>query len=269
MNILKLLDKYAIGDGEPKATTPAATSRRDAFKHLGNLTKDIAMVALPLGGMLMAPTKAAFAQSTRSAVDVLNFALTLEYLEAEFYETGLSSTGLVSAGKNKSIIEQISKHETAHVALLTKAITDAGGTPVPKPTFDFTAGGTFSDVFSNETTFLEVAQALEDTGVRAYKGQAGFLKGTDTLTVALQIHSVEARHASEIRRLRGSKGWIIGSTNTTAPAADPVYAGEGNLTHLGIDVSTLGTGISNNDLTAAWDEPLTTDETNTIASLFL
>jgi hypothetical protein len=74
-----------------------------------------------------------------------------------------------------------------------------------KPTFDFTVGGAF-DPFNNYTQFLALSQAFEDTGVRAYKGQATNLISTpDLLTAALQIHSVEARHASEVRRLRGLK----------------------------------------------------------------
>ena len=199
---------------------------------------------------------------------MLNFALTLEFLEAEFYETGLSSGGLLS-GDTRSVVEQISKHETAHVAFLTSTINALGGTPVTKPNFDFTAGGTFADVFSNPVTFLALAQAFEDTGVRAYKGQAGNLVSNgDVLQAAVQIHSVEARHASEVRRLRGSKGWITQAINTTAPAADAVYAGENNTTHLGVDAKTVVT-VDVNALTEAYDEPLTMNEVLAIAALFI
>ena len=123
--------------------------------------------AIPLG-LLFKPTKTYAA--TSSPVDVLNFALTLEYLESSFYTMGLNA-GIVPSS-DMAIISQISKHETAHVATLKSAITASGGTPVAEPQFDFTAGGTFSDVFTNYTTFLVLANAFEDTGVRAYKGQA-------------------------------------------------------------------------------------------------
>ena len=74
-----------------------------------------------------------------------------------------------------------------------------------------TAGGTF-DTFGDYPTFQLLAQGFEDFGVRAYKGQAPNLMASDAvLTAALRIHSVEARHASEIRRLRGQKGWIPGN----------------------------------------------------------
>ena len=126
--------------------------------------------------------------------DVLNFALTLEYLEDEFYRTAVGSSGLIPRD-TRDVFGQISKHETAHVALLKSVL---GSKAVAKPNFDFTAGGAFGDVFRNYQTFLAVSQALEDTGVRAYKGQAGNLQdNAKILTVALQIHSVEARHAAD------------------------------------------------------------------------
>ena len=78
----------------------------------------------------------------------------------------------------------------------------AGGTPVAEPTFDFSGGkgsgnGPFANAFNDYSLFLAVAQTLEDTGVRAYKGQAGnLISSDDVLTAALRIHSVEARHAA-------------------------------------------------------------------------
>jgi hypothetical protein len=217
---------------------------------------------------MMAPRRAAAQVANPTIVDVLNFALTLEFLEAEFYSMGLDTNGLLT-GDARSVVEQISKHEDAHVAFLTTTINSLGGTPVAKPSFDFTANGNFPTVFSSSDTFFALAQAFEDTGVRAYKGQAGTLLGTgDILQAALQIHSVEARHASEIRRLRGSKGWITQATNTTAPAAAAVYAGEDNTTHLGVDFkSVVTTGAD--ALTEAFDEPLTKDQVLAIASLFI
>ncbi len=244
------------------------TSRRQVFTDLGSLMGKFATIGLPLGTALVAPSGLRAQTGSTSVVGVLNFALTLEYLEAEFYQTGLSTNGLLT-GDIRETIAVISQHEAAHVAFLRSAITGAGGTPVTSPSFDFTAGGTFADVFSNPQTFLAVAQAFEDTGVRAYKGQAGNLLGTgDVLTAALQIHSVEARHASEIRRMRGSKGWITRSVNTTAAAAAAVYAGENNISHLGVDATTVTT-VTRDQLTEAYDEPLTMDAVLDIAGLFI
>ncbi len=157
-------------------------------------------------------------------------------------------------------LAQVSKHETAHVAVLQATITNLKGTFIPKPSFDFTAEGLFADVFSNKDTFLAVAQTFEDTGVRAYKGQAGnLISNGAVLTAALQIHSVEARHASQIRRLRGQKGWITGSSRgDLPPETQATYDGEGNTTHNGVDAAPFGGGNGGADaVTEAFDEPLT------------
>src|SRR3546814_6462702 len=133
-------------------------------------------------------------------------------------------------------MQQIGKHETAQVAVLTSTINDLSGTPVDKPEFDFTADGTFADVFSNYETFLALSQAFEDTGVRAYKGQAGNLLGGEGITTAaLNIHSVEARHASQVRILRMQKGWITGNNDSGLPAA--IYNGEEHTSQAGADRS--------------------------------
>lgn len=264
MKLLSLFNQFeALADQQ---IADKATSRREAFATLGRSLGKAAVVALPTAAFLN-PSRG-FAQTTAtSAVDVLNFALTLEYLEAEYYVTGLDSGNLLS-GDIRETVALISKHETQHVEFLKKAIQGAGGTAVDKPEFDFTAGGTFADVFTNQATFLAVAQAFEDTGVRAYKGQAGNLSG-DVLTAALQIHSVEARHAAMIRRMRGLKGWIVEDTNGTgAPAADAVYAGEDNIMHLGLDATSVTT-VSRSQVTQAYDEPLTKQEVLDIAGLFI
>ncbi len=201
--------------------------------------------------------------------DVLNFALTLEYLEDEFYRTGMSSSNLIPAN-TRDVFGQISKHETAHVALLKSVL---GGDAVKKPNFDFTAGGTFGDVFSNYQTFLALSQAFEDTGVRAYKGQAGNLvSNAKILTTALQIHSVEARHAAEVRRIRGEKAWITKDSRGTLPAAaDPVYFADRKTSEGGVNLSNLMSTSKLNDetISQAFDEPLSKDQVLRIAGLFI
>jgi hypothetical protein len=104
---------------------------------------------------------------------------------------------------------QISAHETDHVTFLIAGLGGSGSANfVVKPTFDFTVGGLF--FLYRLSAILALAQAFEDTGVRAYKGQAANLMSKpDLLTAALQIHSVEARHASEVRRLRGQKDGLL------------------------------------------------------------
>ncbi|MBA3971110.1 MAG: ferritin-like domain-containing protein [Bacteroidetes bacterium] len=199
----------------------------------------------------------------RSAItDVLNFALTLEYLESAYYNQGVASGVIPSA--DLTVFQQIKKHENAHVSFLQSTISALGGTPVASPTFDFTAGGAFNP-FYVYGDFLALSQAFEDTGVRAYKGQAGNLISDNTvLTAALQIHSVEARHASEVRRLRNkngldalTKGWITANSRGTLPAAtQPTYDGEENVIHGGVDATTVTTS-STAAVQEAFDEPLT------------
>ncbi len=185
---------------------------------------------------------------------MLNFALTLEYLEDEFYQLGVAAGGLIPEG-DLPVFQQISKHETAHVALLEGVL---GANAVDKPTFDFTAGGAF-DPFNDYPTFQALSQGFEDTGVRAYKGQAAALMSDNTiLTTALRIHSVEARHASEVRRLRGQKGWITGN-QTDVPALQAVYDGE----------QTANGTATSAEAAEAFDEPLTMDQVNAIAGLFI
>lgn len=243
-------------------------SRRQTLTTFSELGKKFAMASVPAALLAAIPSiSKAGAAGANDIVGTLNFALTLEYLEKEYYQLGISSG--VIAGSDLAIFQQISKHETAHVTVLQQTITQLGGTPVNKPTFDFTAGGNFTP-FVVYAQFLALSQAFEDTGVRAYKGQAGnLISNNDVLTAALQIHSVEARHAAEVRRLRGQKGWITSNSNDTLPAATaPIYAGEDNVTQGGVNVTTI-TNVGTGAITEAFDEPLTDTQVLAIADLFI
>lgn len=235
-------------------------SRRAAVGGMSATAVAVAAASLPLGLGLFA--RKAYAQGSlpQPIIDVLNFALTLEYLEAEFYELGVPE---VVPPEDCEIMLQILKHEKAHVELLKGVL---GSAAIAKPTFDFTAGGMFPNVFSNYQTFLVLAQGFEDTGVRAYKGQAAALISSDAiLTTALRIHSVEARHAAIVRTIRGLKGWITRNQNDV-PALNAVYAGEENTVQAGVDT----TMFANVDAaTEAFDEPLTRAEVLAIAAPFI
>jgi hypothetical protein len=266
MNLLKFISSFA-----DERTLNFTGDRRESFRHFGNIGKNVALASVPFG--LAAISNKAFASdispTPATPIGALQLALTLEYLEREFYQTALDTSGLIPmGGRDQKVFEQIALHEADHVDFLIAGLGGTGSANfVAKPTFDFTAGGTFSDVFSNYQTFLALAQAFEDTGVRAYKGQAGnLITEPDLLTAALQIHSVEARHASEVRRLRGEKGWITGNTSAPAPAAQAVYDGEQNTNQAGYDTSALfGAGAGSE----AFDEPLSTNDTVAIANLFI
>ncbi|MBD0258351.1 MAG: ferritin-like domain-containing protein [Cytophagales bacterium] len=259
MNIFNLIEsldsKQTI-----KEDLASLANRRDIFRKLGDFGKKLALGTLSVGAVAAASTQKAMAAD--SGTDILNFALLLEYLEAEFYAKGLDA-GIIPSGTPEQVFMQIGKHEAQHVEFLKKAL---GGAAIDKPEFDFTAKGMFKP-FSNYGQFLVLAQAFEDTGVRAYKGQAGNLTGGgDLLTAALQIHSVEARHAARVRRLRGVQSWYLRTERDRNVAA--VYAGEDNVTQGGVDLTTI-TDINVVDIQESFDEPLTKEEVTAIAQLFL
>lgn len=250
-------DTTILGSLDPELTE-RVLSRRGAVSETGKMAGALAIASMPVAFGLLA--RSAFAQGTAlpaAILAVLNFALTLEYLEDDFYRGGINAGVIQSV--DLPIFQSISAHETAHVALLSGAITSGGGTPATKPTFDFTAAGTLPDPFVDYTTFKIIAQGFEDTGVRAYKGQAGALiSNNDILTTALRIHSVEARHASAVRRLRGQKGWITGNTTDAAPIAT-TYAGEEA-------INGAATGEAG---TEAFDEPLLMEQVLAIVDPFI
>lgn len=252
-----------LGGIDPEITDQLLT-RRDAIRRGASTSTKVvaglAMASVPIA--LAALAKDAFAALPADIVDVLNFALKLEYLESSFYNTGVGTSGLIPAS-DMAVFQQIQKHENAHVAYLVGAL---GPAAIAKPNFDFTAGGMFPDVFSNYATFQAVSQAFEDTGVRAYKGQAtNLMSQPDILTVALQIHSVEARHAAEVRRLRGLDAWINGTVGNLPAAVNAAVYGPGNpATDYPAEDNTVQAGVNlmslvnygTDPLSAAFDEPL-------------
>lgn len=275
MNIVNILSEIEKVDGD---IYERLSPRRAAMKQFYGFGAKIAAAAIPLS--LGSMFNKAYGQSAPVAVEnVLNYALTLEYLEYYFYRTGSGTNGLIPAGPGVGAIKTICDHEMQHVNLLKGAITGLGKTPVSftSANFDYTAKGTFPTVFSDYKTFLAVAQALEDTGVRAYKGQAvNLMSAPGVLQTALQIHSVEARHASHIRQMRRApagggltamKPWITGANDSGVPQVDAVYKGEDNTTQGGVNIRNLG--YSERAATEAFDETLTMAEVNAIASLFI
>ncbi len=279
MNIVNILEEIEKVDGE---IYERLNPRRAAMKDFFNMGKKITLAAMPLA--LGSVFKKAYGQSTPTQVnDVLNFALTLEYLEYHFYNHAVvAAPGLIPTGAPLGAITTIRDHELAHVNLLKGALGAAARTALAYTDFDFTGKGTFGDVYTNYLTFLKVATAFEDTGVRAYKGQATVLKGNDVLTIALQIHSVEARHASHLRQMlaangaTGLKPWISlgagGASNDTGIAAvDPIYARENTSMQAGVNIVGINgnAGVTAAIAAESFDEALTKAEVLAIAGLFI
>ncbi|MBA3289859.1 MAG: ferritin-like domain-containing protein [Actinobacteria bacterium] len=186
-----------------------------------------ATVALQMLG-----TRFAFAQSSDFAddVDVLNYALTLEFLEAEFYRQG-NGKNLLS-GKEAQYLETVGADEDAHVAAITDTINQIGGTPVEAPGVDF------ADSFDSREKYLTTSHVFENLGVSAYLGAAGFIKDKAILQAAAGIFGVEARHAAVVGNLLGLKpegGVYMGANETpltkdeVLAAAEPFLTGAGSM----------------------------------------
>lgn len=145
------------------------------------------------------PTGAASAAASASAgpnpdLPILNYALTLEYLEANFYKQGLA--GNIMTGRTLALVTPIEAHEQAHVATLTATIQKLGGTPVASPTFVYPTG-----TFTSEATFLKTASTFEELGVTAYQGQVTLIQTPAILGAAASIAGVESRHAAILASL--------------------------------------------------------------------
>jgi hypothetical protein len=161
---------------------------RSSFLLRGALATGAALGTGGVGGFV----SSALAKGGGGDIGIVNFALTLEYLEAAFYEKGLS-LGLSS--DTKAFAEEFGKDESQHVDALTGTVRQLGGKPAAMPTFTFPV--------TDEASFLKLAQTLEDTGVSAYNGAAPAIQSKEVLAAAGSIVQIEGRHAGIIRLLNG------------------------------------------------------------------
>ncbi len=130
-------------------------------------------------------------------IEIVNYALTLEYLEADFYQQVIDS-GEVTDKAIAETAKLIGENEQEHVAALTATVEQIGGKPAPKPKTKF------EDVIAGgPQMILETAAAVENLGAAAYLGQAGNIKSKEILAAALSIHTVEGRHAAVLNQLVG------------------------------------------------------------------
>ena len=168
----------------------------EALDRSSFLMKGVLAAGALYGATAVTPlVRRAFAQGSSGDIDILNFALTLEYLEAAFYDQAKAVKGV--SPEVASYIKEFGAEEQEHVAGLTQAIKDLGGKPVKAPGVDF------GDAFSSPEAFTKLAITFEDTGVSAYNGAGPSLKSKDLLATAGAIVQVEARHAGAIRFAAG------------------------------------------------------------------
>ena len=207
------------------------SSRKRFFKMLGGAGAvsafSIALAACgdddkKASGDVTTPTQPepSNAESNTSDLKILNYALTLEFLEAEFY-SGVIASGLVKDPKVVSIAKKFGSTEQEHVDALTATIKKLGGKPVAKPKTNFQP-----TLDKGLKAVLEAAADVENLGAAAYLGQAGKIKNKEVLAAALAIHTVEARHAAALNELVGrgfgdGKGGLKGSL-PDGPFAKPM-----------------------------------------------
>jgi hypothetical protein len=188
---------------EELARDPA--SRSDFLKKMGGGVAGASAFGLLLAACGGSGKKAAATTATTEAAGamgddsgsgdlaILNYALTLEYVEADFYAKAAAS-GLFK-GAQLELVKVIGSHEAAHVAALKATVSKLGGTPAKKPTTKFP--------LKSAGSVLQLAATVENLGAAAYLGQAPRIRNKEVLAAALSIHSVEARHASALNVLTG------------------------------------------------------------------
>jgi Ferritin-like domain len=212
---------------------------REAFENVGGdsradfLRKATVGGAALVGALAVAPASSA---QSRSDVAILNYALTLEYVQAAFYTEAEQAGAL--RGKPARAASVVGPVERAHVKAFRKAL---GRAAVKEPTFNF------QGVTEDQAKFLETAVAFEDLAVAAYKAKAPEIQSPALLAVAVAIHSVEARHAAwmrrlvgilpaakafddaieepEIRRIVASTGFIVAPADTSSAQEEPRFTG--------------------------------------------
>jgi hypothetical protein len=183
------MDDTHLFGGEPVLRFSTDRDRRNFLKWAA---------VIGVGGTLAVGLRdgSGSAQGAGNDVDILNYILTLEYLEADFYGRGMDA-GILS-GRDRELVEPIAAHEKEHVALISSTIQDLGADPIDEPRLDY-PGGTFS----GRDQFLDTAHSIESLQVSAYHGQVTRVRDSNLLGAAASIAGTESRHAAIISDLTG------------------------------------------------------------------
>jgi Ferritin-like domain len=189
---------FALGGGSAAAALLAACGSDDE------------MTTTTAGASGMGGTEAVIEEEFgKGDVGILNYALTLEYLETAFYADVVKS-GLFK-GSDLAAIKKFGKEEAEHVSALTAFVKKLGGKPAPKPKTEFP--------LKSAKSVLELAGTVENVGAAAYLGQAANIKSPAVLAPALSIHSVEGRHSAALNTLLGKSITPDGAFAKPADAA--------------------------------------------------
>lgn len=200
------MDKQVINVPEAGALARPGT-RRDFFKSIA-----VAGAGAAAGAALLTPralgSEHPAAGGAGGDVEIANFALTLEYLEAEYYSLALNSGAL--AGEALAVVENLASHEQQHVDAIIELLGTVGATPVAKPEFTFPV-----ESYSTQAAILETAATLEPVGVGAYLGAGPMIQSPEILAAAGSIAVIEGEHVVAINDLLG----VVPPANTAFPEA--------------------------------------------------
>jgi hypothetical protein len=275
MNLKHIINE--IEQADPKAFEQSG-SRRSVIKNIGS---KLALAAVPFAASSLF-NKAAAKTTANAVVDALNVILEQKYLEYAFFRHG-NNTGALIPSSDLPGFQAIEAHDKAQINFLNVAITNLGGTPFKPnhftdPTtvapyvpaaYDFTAGGTYSTVFSNYSQFLIIAQIIKDTGIHAINGQIQYLLADQSVCAQIfGLQGTEGRHAAYIRLVRRLSPtispeypapWITNNIPPTIPL-QPYYITEENALQKGVIITSLpdtyvtGGTVPMISATAAFDE---------------
>lgn len=252
-SIKDIIEKADAGAFEKTA------ERRGMLKSMGG---KILLASAPL--LASSFLNKANAQTTNNVVASLNQLLKIERLLYAFYKTANEvDAGWLIPKDHAASFKKIENDDQLHVKNILYLIDSLSGAADPEPAdYDFTGGGLFPEVMTKYADFLSVAQMLKDTSLRAYKGiLLTFIPKDVVLSIAMGMHSVEAKHAAYVRIQRrpwGVKPWITGNeTGIKQPGAVPNYANDENTTQAGIQIIDInGFGTTAAAASEAFDEPL-------------
>lgn len=233
--------------------------RRDILKSWG---AKLAAAAIPFAGITLA-SKKTDAKTTDVLAEAMYFALSISKMQVAFYSQAVNYTGLIVPPMDGSF-KEILKEKGEHVAFWSYYLNQTGN-PLPAAlNYDFTASGNISKVFSEFGVFLQVAQALEDVGVRMYLTAINeFWVNQFYRKSAVNIGATNARHAAHVRLRRRNFGidimpWVAGTqSNSIYGEVIKGYQDEDNIMQFKNNVVGInGFDISFEAATAAFDEPM-------------
>jgi hypothetical protein len=256
---MKLTDILKEIESIQPETFDNATGRRDILKNLG---MKVAAFATPFAAVSLLSNKAA-AKTTDILAEAIVFALNISYMQSALYAKAIAQTGLIP----DALVEDFKKiqvDKSQHIAYWVYQLTTTGNAVPPVPSYDFTAKNALPKAMTDFGTFLTVAHAIEDAGVRMYLTAVQMLLTNKAFrTDAVNMATTNARHAAYVRMQRRNLGidmmpWVVGTEpNSIVGEIKKAYQNEDNTTQLKINtVGINGFAISFNAATSSFDEPM-------------